>query len=351
MYNADKEEKRLYVVEYKELVFIVFIFVFILFALFPKDLIKQQILSKDIDYELSMTYLHNMLIRDPNNESLQFILAQKAMQKGDLELALSLLEKLIHSPNKKIRNQALLMDFDVLKQHYFATTKKEQKKALHKKLFLLFTTIYTRRLFDTDYEKWYKDATLVNLTPARYFFVQKIVQKDPKQVPYLRDAYALSIAMHKENDTKRYLDLLLMYDKENKNKWIETKYYVLIQEHQYKQALQLLKDAPKTKKFQIMLADLYLAQKNYIQASKIYKELFAQAQTYKEKRLFIKKILNTLLAGGYVKQAASLAASYENYFIKDKEIRTFILKIYLASGEVEKANKLSKKILYRGLTQ
>jgi tetratricopeptide (TPR) repeat protein len=142
-----------------------------------------------------------------------------------------------------------------------------------------------------------------------------------------------------------------VYDTQNKEKWIEEKYYVLIQQHKYNEAIALLQKAPTSKKLQKMLADLYLLKREYTKAATTFKKLFQEAKTYKEKQLYFTKTLDAFLAGGYNIQAANFASKFEDYFIKDKKIRTYILKTYLASGQVERANRFSKKILKKGLSQ
>jgi len=349
MYNVDEEEKHFYVVEYKELIFIFGVFVFIFFALFPKDLIKEQIVSKDTDYELSMTYLQNLLLRDPSNESLKLILAQKALQKGDLTLASNLLEPLIKSQDSKIYTQALLLNYNVLKQKYFQIKDEQEKKQLKQKLFSLFLQIYSNKLYDNDLKKWYEEAVFVNFNPARYYFVQQLIQKDPSNVAYLKDGYALAIQNKEMQKAQYYLNLLIMYDKENTFRWITDKYYLLVQEKKYAQAESLLKNAPQNKKYQDMLAELALISKQFNKASKEYMRLFENAQTYKEKKEYFKKLLSSLIAAKKYKEGVALAKKYENLFIKDKEMRIFILKSYLGASQTNEAKRFSQKILKKGL--
>jgi len=349
MYNADNEERHFYVIEYKELIFIFGVFIFIFFALFPKDLLKEQILSKNTDYELSLTYLQNLISKDPKNESLKLILAQKTLQHGNLTLSANILGPLTKSTNNKISTKALLLNYSVLKQKYFQIDDKKTKEQIRKKLFTLFIQIYTYKLYDDNVKKWYEEAVFVNYIPARYYFVQKLIKKYPSNVIYLRDGYALAL---KNKDMKRayyYLDLLLLYDKENLFTWVTDKYYLLIQQKKYTQAEYLLNKAPKNKKYQDMLADLALISQQFKKASKEYMILFENAKTYKQKRDYFKKVLSSLVAAKQYNKAVQFAKKYEDIFMKDKQMRIFILKSYLGAGKTNEAKRFSKKILRKGL--
>ncbi len=349
MYNVENDEKHFYVVEYKELVFIFAIFIFIFFALFPKDLLKEQIVSKDNDYELSMTYLRNLIKKDPKNESLKLILAQKALQKGDINLSSTLLESLDKSQNNQVSTTALLLNYDLLKQRYFETKDEEKRKELKKKLFVLFVRIYANKLYDNDIKRWYEESVFVNFPQATYYFIQQLINKDPSNIAYLKDGYYLALKYKEKQKAQYYLNLLLLYDKKNIFTWITDKYYLLTQEKKYKQAEALLKKAPQEKKYQKMLAELALVSQQFNIAVKRYMKLFENAKTYDEKKNYFKKILSSLVAAKRYNRAVEFTKENENLFLKDKEMRVFILKSYLAAGKVKEANKFSKKILKKGL--
>jgi len=349
MYDVNNDEQHFYVVEYKELLFILAVFIFIFFALFPKDLLKEQILSKDNDYELSMTYLKNLIIHDPKNEDLRFILAKKALQKGELNLANKLLSKLMYSKKEKIFIQSLLLNYNVLKQKYFLTDDKEQKKAIYKQLQKLYLKIYKNGLYNDNIQKGYNEAIFVNYTPARYLYVQQLIKKDPSNINYLKDGYVFAL---KENNIKlaqEYLTLLITYDSKNLIRWITDKYYLLSQQKRYAEAERLLKKAPKNKKFTKMMADLAMLQQKFKIASQKYLSLFYQSKNYNERKEYFKKIISLYITSKQYDSTVSFMKKYENEFIKDKKMRIFILSNYLAIGKTNEANRFSKKILKQGL--
>ena len=82
MSHVDNEIEKVYVATYKELIFTFIVFSIILIVLYPKDLLKEQILAEKSNYDLSMLYLENLLDHDPNNESLMLILAEQSLRTG-----------------------------------------------------------------------------------------------------------------------------------------------------------------------------------------------------------------------------------------------------------------------------
>ena len=75
MLRADEE--RLFVATYKEIAIVFISFALILFFLYPKDILKENVLTEESNYDLSVLYLKNMLRHDPQNEVLMLALAKK----------------------------------------------------------------------------------------------------------------------------------------------------------------------------------------------------------------------------------------------------------------------------------
>ena len=113
--NNSKE----YVASYKELIITFLVFCIILFMLYPKDLIKEQILAENSNYDLSMLYLKNMLKNDPSNESLMLLLASQSLRSGKKDLAYKLLELLHNSKDKTVRYKAFRESYILAKEDYF----------------------------------------------------------------------------------------------------------------------------------------------------------------------------------------------------------------------------------------
>jgi len=61
MDKTDTAEKRFYVVRYYELIFLVAVFATILVLLYPKELIRTQVLNEGKNLDLSIVYLNYLI--------------------------------------------------------------------------------------------------------------------------------------------------------------------------------------------------------------------------------------------------------------------------------------------------
>ena len=181
--NKEDEFEEVYVVTYKELIFISAVFIVILIVLYPKDLIKQEIRSENSNYDLSMLYLKDLIEHSPKDESLKLILAEQSLRSGKKEQSLELLNKLIFSKNIKRRNKALLLSYELRKSGYFDIEIKFKQQKERKILKELFKHIYSKKLYDEKYlDKWYSEAVFnqhfedysINM---RYLMVTRCVNK------------------------------------------------------------------------------------------------------------------------------------------------------------------------------
>ena len=76
-------------------------------------------------------------------------------------------------------------------------------------------------------------------------------------------------------------------------------------------------------------------------------QLSNETQDYKDKRGYWFKSLQSLQAGNLLNAAADLAYNTEQYYIEDILARKFLLKLYMATGHLDYASKLSKRILQK----
>ncbi|MBE0491335.1 MAG: hypothetical protein IBX44_03675 [Sulfurospirillum sp.] len=349
MHYVDSEHTKNYVVTYQELVFIFVAFCVILIVLYPKDLLKEQILSEKSNYDLSMLYLKTLLEHDPKNESLMLILAEQSLRTGKKDLSLRLLELLLNSESQEYRNKATLLSYELKKDDYYyiqdESLQSVQKEVLRK----LFLNIVNKEMYSEEsIEQWYNESIFLQEDAAMYLFVKKKLLKEESNVALLEIAYYLSVKLHKPEESWQYVSLLSKYDKEKKDKWVLDGYYMLINNKLFDKALELLyahvDDSPEWKN---RLANFYLMRQQYIKASDMYLEMFAMAQEYTMKKQYFFQAMRALQAGNEMERIVALAKKYELNYIKDIEIRKFLLKIYLATGNLDQAAVLSKKILQR----
>ena len=351
MSSANSEFEKSYVITYKELLFTFVVFSAILFILFPKDLLKEQIKSEKSSYDLSMLYLKNLLIHSPDDETLQLLLATQSLRSGQTDLTLSLLTTLVKSKDKAIRRDATLLKYTLEKKEYFTLKNVEEKKRLRKKLRRLFLQIYREKFYNPKaVDKWYKEALFVSVDDAAFYFLEKKIDKRSKNIKDIESAYYYARKLNYPVKAMYYLQMLQKYDLMHRDKWINVEYFQYISYKQYSKAEKLLLhyaniSLPWKKK----LAEFYTMRQEFTKASNIYMQLFNDARVYKKKRGYFYKAVKVLQAGSLFSLATSLAHQYENYYIDDIDVRNFILKVYIASGKLQYASRFSKRIMRRGL--
>lgn len=345
MYDVNNEEE-VYVVTYKELLFSLVVFIIILVALFPKGILKDQISADKSNYDLSMVYLKDLLEHNPDDESLQLILLEKSIQMGDINASLTLSQNLLSSENEYIKQKSILLAYETKKAKYFSIKNEKEQKAVYNELEKLFQIIFAKKLYDDNIHKWYEEAALVQNNHAAYYFLQTLLNKDPRNVNLLSDGYYLSMKLYKREDTMKYLNALEKYDTQNALKWAMAKYDILIHYKDYNSAEIILQQyADNSVEMKNRLADFYLMMQKYQAASDVYMKLYFISADTKTKQEYFIKAVETLQSGNLMKHAAKLVHKFENNYIHDRKMRKFFLKVYLAAGELEYASELSKKIL------
>jgi len=353
---ADKKDfenfvhyEKKYVATYKELILTFLAFCIILFVLYPKDLLKDQILSEASNYDLSMLYLKNMLDNDPENESLMIILAEQSLRSGKRDLSFRLLELLYDSDDYKIRKKSYLLSYTLAKEDYFFLEGEAERKEQMLKTVALFYRVMDHDYYNlNDIDKWYEEAIFVKSDTWTYFFLKEKIKIDNRNIDLLEKGYFLSIKLKKRKDTINYLHQLQDCDKDRKTKWIMAEYYLALDNEKYIQAEMVLKRyAEKSLYFKEELAKFYNSRRAYLKASNIYMDIYDKKTKYLLKREYFFKALNSLQAGGYTSQAVKLAKRYENRYINDRKVRVYLLKMYIAAGKLKDASALAKKLLHK----
>ncbi len=349
MHHIDHNSDKAYVATYKELIFIFVVFIAILVVLNPKDLIKEQVLSEKSNYDLSILYLKNILEQEPENEEIMLLLAEQSLSNGDKDLSIRLLGLLLQSKNKLIRTKVTFLSYDLLKDDYYYLENKDETELLKMKdrlKELLLKIIDDNVYEEEDIRKWYDEAVFLDYDFAKYVFIKQLLAKDTQNVELIKIAYYLAVEFKNVNDTTDYIHRLAQYDIENSDKWKRDEYYTLIMQKQYERAEVLLLVYSETSlEWKIRLAEFYLMRAKYKKASKIYIDLFNASSDYIEKKNYFFKAARALQGGNLLKETAALARSYESYYAKDREVRNFLLKIYMATGYLDYAFILSKQIL------
>jgi len=352
---SDVDNEKSYVITYKELIFTFIVFSAILIALYPKDLLKEQILSEKSNYDLSMLYLKNLIQHSPDDESLMLILAEQSLRSGNKDLSLRLLNLLLDSKDKKIRDKATLLSYDLQKIEYFyLKDKKNNKQIVREKkevLTKLFSSIFNSKMYEKDnIDKWYKESLFVNNKKAVHFFLNEKIKKDPTNITLLKENYYLEKELGHRTEILQTLKALQKYDKKHTRKWIMAEYYIRLNYKEYAIAEQLLKKYENATLFyKLKLAEFYLMRKEYVKSSRIYEILLKNTHEYAEQKEYFYKMVKALQASDKLTSAAKKVKDYESIYIHDIEVRNFMLKVYMATGRLDYASSLSKKILRSGI--
>ena len=349
----DVNYKKKYVGTYKEIAIMFLSFSIVLFVLYPRDMLKKQILSETSNYDLSILYLKNMLKNDNADEQLMLALAQQSFESGNKDLAYNLLTLLHDSSDKSRRAQSYLLSYQLAKSDYIYLQKKHLANKADKKykeLKDLFATILGDGLYSTeDINDLYKEASFLGDKKASYLLVQKLLAQEPTNKHFLSDAYYLARNLGKNKEALGYIDKLLALGVENSEKWKRIKYNVLYEGYKPDDAVAVLKKEAKSSKYwQEKLAEYHLSKKQYQANVAMYMENFHKQKEYKSKKKSFKKAIATLLNANRMQDAADLTYKYENFFFKDEQMQVEMLKTYMAAGDVKKARRLSQKMLQGG---
>ena len=312
-------------------------------------MLTNQILSEQSNYDLSMLYLENLLKHDPNNESFMIVLAEQSLKSGKKDLSLRLLAPLLKSENVEHRNKAILLSYDLKKDDYFYFKDEEKKKVQKENLRELFHVIMSEKLHsEANIDKWYKESIFLEEYKSMYQFIEKKLILEPDNIALIKQAYYVSIELSHKEDSLKYISILSEKDKVDEEKWLIAEYHMLIQYKLYSRADKLLSErAGDTVAWKNRYAEFNIVRKSYVKASKIYMQLFNTSSDYKTKKDYFYKAINALQAGKHLNKTVNLAHKYENYYIKDSEMRKYLLKLYMATNRLDRASSLSSKILKR----
>ncbi|NPA59847.1 MAG: hypothetical protein GXO30_05220, partial [Epsilonproteobacteria bacterium] len=282
---------------------------------------------------------------------LKIILAEQSLRSGNKARSIKLLNTLIKSPNKDLKNKALLLTYELQKDNYYYIKDKQKRAIAKQELKKLFELIYYQKIYDNkNIDKWYNESLFLDEDVPMYFFLQEKIVKEPSNIEFIEKAYYLSIRFNRPKDSVKYMKLLMRYDTDRREKWLLDNYYMLINSKNYPMVEKFLeKQAEDSMEWKQRSADYYLMRQSFKKASQMYISLYNKTKDYKERKNYFVKAVRALQAGNYLQDSAELAHKYENYYIHDKEARKFLLKVYLGTANLDYAGTLAKKILKRGL--
>ncbi len=339
-------QSKIKVITYTEIIGLIIIFSTILYLLYPKAMLENQILSESSNYDLTSRYLKNMLRLDPSNRVLMFTLAKTALKQNKIDLTLRLTHLLQENASKNEKNTILQLQYRAYKQEYLYAAK-ERKRALLPQLKELQNKIdFSLPLTQEEQHYWLHEMLWLQNYHHALLLVDQVLKNKPKSIYWLSQKYELLSRLHRTKEMQKTIKTLLKIDKKDHLYWLRQAYYLALQNHNTKEAA-YYQDQLKTLHQTQNLSRIQkkIEQGLYLQAADIYMQLYTQSHQKEQKIRWLKEALALLQQYGFVNERTKILKSVEDDFLDDPQMVTFILKIYLESDKLEDAVALSKKLL------
>jgi len=133
IYLFSKNQKNdEYAITIREILFLFFIFTYILFLLFPKETLEQKVLKEEKSNDLVLVYIENMIKFDPGNYKLLLHFADISLKEDNFYAVKGVVEMLLRVPDKKAREEAIIIGEKLFKRQYFLLKEQKQKEELLK---------------------------------------------------------------------------------------------------------------------------------------------------------------------------------------------------------------------------
>jgi hypothetical protein len=314
----------------------------LLILLFPKDKLKEQVMKEKSNYDLTATYLQNLIRIDPNNSKLVLTMAKTLSIQKRYNLAKSILEKLSDNEEDSIREEAVISYLEI--NNILLEKEKDPKKI--KKIIDknrgLLRKISLKKINDLKKSKTlYYAALSINDKESAIRFSQNLINliKGKEKIKWFKYTHYLAVDLNKTDIDKSALIFLSKNDKNDKKEWLQALSTYTLKSPNIDKLIKKLQLDDESKAY------FYLLNKKYEKSAKLYKKVFEESKDPKNKRELFITIIDSMRASNKTKKAAILVHKYEDLYISDKEIRKKLLKLYLEANRADFAKKLSLKIM------
>lgn len=336
--SSNAKDKDLEVVSNGEAFLLFVIFAFLLYILYPKEMLEKQVLAESSNYDLTVVYLENMIRLDPKNKKLTLALIKSSAKSGNFSLSLKMIKVLRPKADDKLLMRLDKYAFEALKSKYFSTNEKKYHAETVAEILVLFNKILNEKSYaPQDLEYWYKGAREFSLYTPALEFLRRLLQKE-ERLAWLEECYYLSGKLKVHTAQDECLQKLEVLDKE----WTQKAYYLAREEGKTKRAIVLLEEMSKSSvRWRKELASFYLELKQYTHSSAEYMKLHAGATSKLKRKTYLKQALKALEYGKEYDKAVILARKYEKSYYKDKKMSMYFIKLYLAMGKLEDASRVS----------
>ena len=371
----------------KEIFGFILIVLFSMILVFPKGKLEGLILEEDSNITLSNIYLESLVKVNPD-PSLKLLIAERYSRIGEEKRAIKYLDDLEKSNDPDTVGKAKFLRYWILKRKFFSkNVSLEEKEYLRHQMKAILEESYKSIIDVKELEKEYKEALSMEFQDLAYKIAIRILHIKPKDIYWLKESYKLAIMLKDYENAIRFLQKLVILDKENSfnynkeianvyiakkdfyglsnyleylyktdsaNKYYWTKELLNLYSYQkqYDKAISLLEQLYKTDTknkdlWLKQLTDLYLYQKQYEKALNIYLTQLNMGKNPLKRKEYFKKAVEIALWSKNFELAKNIISKYYNEFLNDREMMKFVLKSSLATGDPKFAYKIALDIKQR----
>lgn len=345
-YDKDRDKLKIEVTSYTEAFFIFCVFAFILIVLYPKDMLRNQVLSESSNYDLTATYLENMLKLEPNNVDLLIPMAKVSLQRHNYDLSEKILKALKVIPEKKVQIEVYPLEYNLLDIRKNSSEDNATIDIYKEEMRSLINKVANEKMFKKeDIPKWYHEAISLGEKRAALKIIKPLYRED-KDLYWLEQGLYLSTELKDEVEKRFCANTLAEMDVEHNEKWLKTAYEVSVENGSMGESLVLIAQLAKINtKYKDEQARMQLVAGNYKTSADIYMQRHDESRSKKERAKYFLKALRSLQNGNLLDDVVELAKEHEDEYISDKRISSEIIKVYLASGKIKDAKHFSLKVL------
>jgi tetratricopeptide (TPR) repeat protein len=341
-YSANEPTQEVF--SYFEIAFISVIFIIVLYLLYPKGMLKRQVLQEQSNYELTAIYLKNMLRIEPDNTKLILASAKILLKEQKMDLAYKLINVLKNSKDLEIKKEVLYLEFEYWKiKRQKAKNKKEQIK-INKKLREIIREIAKFKKINSP-KKWYQEAISLEERSSALKFLEPRIKKGEKDA--LESCVYIASEIKNNQKEIECLERLSKVEKEFPKKWVLALYSLYLEEKNYKKAYKVARELAKIDPtLKSEPARVNILAKNYKSAVDDYLRLYNEELDPVKKVNYLFRAINTLQNGGKKEEAIKLAKKYQEKYLDNDEVIKKFIRFYLSINNLKEANALAKRILH-----
>ncbi|WP_353662219.1 tetratricopeptide repeat protein [Hydrogenimonas sp. SS33] len=306
MSNAPKNRPR--VISDTEIFLLITLFGVILYILYPKTFIQKQLLSEKSNYDLTLTYLENLLPLEKKNEALMLKLVESALETGRISLARRVCAKLIASHDPQTQRRAFPLWYRIEKQNYFSTKDAAARKRIREELAGILELMEEKGMTGTkEASKWYDEAVWLGKDAMALRIALGILRKDPDNLRWLERSYYLAARCNDLKTAETLLKKLIRRDRNRAERW---------------------RDA---------LASLYVKENRIEEAATLYLQAYRRHLCADE----FFKALDLLTWHHENEKAVQIARKYEKSLRAEKAAEWKLLRFYLSANALDDAHRMA----------